>query len=156
MSFSWPCNTNRIFLHVHFCDWLLPRDTTVVKLYVLCAVVCSFPSVCTYCLITHPPVDRHFGSFQFGAILTSAAMRIPFQVFESTDKYISVGIRPRMGLLGQRVHIYSVLAATLEKQFSKVFPSVCVPYRCSTFLPTVFSFCFHFAILWDNIVISHF
>lgn len=78
-------------------------------------------------------------------------MNILFPVFKSTDEYISIGYIPRIGLLGQRVCLYSVLVVTLEKQFSKVFISAYIHCGCSTFLPTsgVFSFCFcfQFAIL---------
>ena len=46
ISFSW--SFNRIILHACFCDWLHLRDTTFVKLYMLCVAVCSFPM----CVIT--------------------------------------------------------------------------------------------------------
>lgn len=61
------------------------------------------PSVYTYCIIIHSPVDGHFCHFQFGATLNSAAMNILFQLFECIDEYI-----PRVGLLGQKIRIYSV------------------------------------------------
>lgn len=65
--------------------------------------------MCTYCIIIHFPVEGHFCHFQFGAILNSAVMSILFQVSECIDEYIFVGYIPRVGLLHQRVHIYSGL-----------------------------------------------
>lgn len=113
---------------------------------VACCCHLFLPSMCTYCITVHSPVDGHFCHFQFGATLNSAVISILFQVSECIDEYIFVGAIPRVGLLHQRVHIYPVLVVTLEKQFSKVFISVYISDSCSAFLPIlgIFRFCFCF------------